>query len=305
MDSARRWSYSPLLGLQPRKSRIPVARRASRTRPPCRALRPAGPRAEHARDSATRRRHLGPRSRQCSRQQMSETLSSPGIQWVPGHVAFRDASSRGLPATRQSRLVLVATAATAVGLQGPATPRLRRKVISSPFATRALKSRNGHLLVRSTFGAQPVRAHMELTRDIFANCDPSVRGDFVLAFGTMDLLEHCQHQRPHHGDGQYTRHAHRSQEVRSDGRHDSGLQARHAQEQGPHAPARGPRRGHRRDRCRAVKGAEPIASSTKAPDDRPGRAGRKLPCPSWPRNAPARKRGQVERPERSEDGATP
>jgi pimeloyl-ACP methyl ester carboxylesterase len=30
---------------------------------------------------------------------------------------------------------------------------------------------------------------MELTRDIFANCDPSVRGDFVLAFGTMDLLE--------------------------------------------------------------------------------------------------------------------
>jgi len=96
------------------------------------------------------------------------------------------------PAVFQERakaVVLVATAATAVGLGGPATPEFAAKVISSPLATRALKSRSGHLLVRSTFGAQPVRAHMELTRDIFANCDPKVRGDFVLAFGTMDLLE--------------------------------------------------------------------------------------------------------------------
>jgi pimeloyl-ACP methyl ester carboxylesterase len=90
---------------------------------------------------------------------------------------------------RTKAVVLVATAATAVGLGGPATPELAARVISSPFATRALKSRSGHLLVRSTFGAQPVRAHMELTRDIFANCDPKVRGDFVLAFGAMDLLE--------------------------------------------------------------------------------------------------------------------
>jgi pimeloyl-ACP methyl ester carboxylesterase len=169
---------------------------------------------------------------------------------------------------RAKAVVLVATAATAVGLGGPATPEFAAKVISSPFATRALKSRNGHLLVRSTFGAQPVRAHMELTRDIFANCDPSVRGD---------------------------------QEVRSDGRHDSGLQARHAQEQGPHAPARGPRRGHRRDR-QGGQGLEPHPLQHQSP---------RRPAGAMPAgNSRAlhgremRPRGsgvKVERPERSED----
>jgi pimeloyl-ACP methyl ester carboxylesterase len=43
--------------------------------------------------------------------------------------------------------------------------------------------------VRGVFGANPVRAHVELTRDIFANCDGKVRGDFVVAFSSMDLLE--------------------------------------------------------------------------------------------------------------------
>jgi pimeloyl-ACP methyl ester carboxylesterase len=90
---------------------------------------------------------------------------------------------------RTKSVVLVATAATAVGLGGPASPQFAAAVIASPWVTRALTTKNGHLLVRSVFGAKPVRAHMELTRDIFANCDPKVRGDFVVAFGTMDLLE--------------------------------------------------------------------------------------------------------------------
>ena len=90
---------------------------------------------------------------------------------------------------RTKAVVLVATAATTMGLGGPTSPEFAAKVISSSLTTRALKSKNGRLLVRSSFGAQPVRAHVELTRDIFANCDPKVRGDFVLAFGTMDLLE--------------------------------------------------------------------------------------------------------------------
>jgi pimeloyl-ACP methyl ester carboxylesterase len=90
---------------------------------------------------------------------------------------------------RTKAVVLVATAATTVGLGGPASPEFAAAVISSPFVTRALQRKNGHLLVRGVFGAQPVRAHLELTRDIFANCDPKVRGDFVLAFSTMDLLE--------------------------------------------------------------------------------------------------------------------
>jgi pimeloyl-ACP methyl ester carboxylesterase len=90
---------------------------------------------------------------------------------------------------RAKAVVLVATAATAVEIGGPANPEFAAAVISSPFVTRVLQAKNGHLLVRSVFGAQPVRAHMELTRDTFASCDPRVRGDFVLAFATMDLLE--------------------------------------------------------------------------------------------------------------------
>jgi pimeloyl-ACP methyl ester carboxylesterase len=90
---------------------------------------------------------------------------------------------------RAKAVVLVATAATAINIGSPASPEFAAAVISSPFVTRVLQAKNGHLLVRSVFGAQPRRAHMELTRDTFAGCDPTVRGDFVLAFGTMDLLD--------------------------------------------------------------------------------------------------------------------
>ena len=90
---------------------------------------------------------------------------------------------------RAKAVVLVATAASDMGLGGPASPDLAAAVLSSSLTTWALKSRNGRLLVRSSFGAQPVRSHVELTRDIFANCDPKVRGDFVRAFATMDLLK--------------------------------------------------------------------------------------------------------------------
>jgi pimeloyl-ACP methyl ester carboxylesterase len=90
---------------------------------------------------------------------------------------------------RTKSVVLVATAATTVRLGAPANPEFAAAVISSSFVTRALQTKNGHVLVRGAFGTQPVRAHVELTRDIFANCDPRVRGDFVRAFATMDLLE--------------------------------------------------------------------------------------------------------------------
>jgi pimeloyl-ACP methyl ester carboxylesterase len=90
---------------------------------------------------------------------------------------------------RTKATVLVATAATAPGIGGPASPQLAGTFIGSPLVTRALLTRNGHLLVRGAFGAKPVRAHMDLTRDIFANCNGKVRGDFVVTFSSMDLLE--------------------------------------------------------------------------------------------------------------------
>jgi pimeloyl-ACP methyl ester carboxylesterase len=90
---------------------------------------------------------------------------------------------------RAKAIVLVATSATAISLGGMASPELAGAFIGSPLVSRALMTRNGHLLVRTAFGAKPVRSHMELTRDIFANCDGKVRGDFVVSFGTMNLLE--------------------------------------------------------------------------------------------------------------------
>ena len=90
---------------------------------------------------------------------------------------------------RAKAAVLVATSATAVSLGGPVSPERAGAFIGSPLVSRALLTKNGHLLVRTTFGAKPVRSHMELTRDIFANCDGKVRGDFVVSFAAMNLLE--------------------------------------------------------------------------------------------------------------------
>jgi pimeloyl-ACP methyl ester carboxylesterase len=91
--------------------------------------------------------------------------------------------------TRAKAVVLVATSATAVNLGGPVSPALTAAIISSPLVSRALMTKNGHLLVRTSFGAKPMRSHMELTRDVFANCDAKVRGDFIPSFAAMNLLE--------------------------------------------------------------------------------------------------------------------
>jgi pimeloyl-ACP methyl ester carboxylesterase len=90
---------------------------------------------------------------------------------------------------RTKAAVLVATSATAINLGGSAGPAFAGAFIGSSLVSRALLTKNGHLLVRTAFGAQPVRSHMQLTRDTFANCDGKVRGDFVPSFATMNLLE--------------------------------------------------------------------------------------------------------------------
>jgi pimeloyl-ACP methyl ester carboxylesterase len=89
---------------------------------------------------------------------------------------------------RAKAAVLVATSATAI-LAGVGSPERAGALVSSAFVTRALQSKNGYLLVRSVFGTKPVRAHLELTRDIFAACDGPVRGDFAVSMGYMNLLE--------------------------------------------------------------------------------------------------------------------
>ena len=37
-------------------------------------------------------------------------------------------------------------------------------LMGSPVVSRAMQSKNGHVLVRSAFGENPVRSHIDLTR---------------------------------------------------------------------------------------------------------------------------------------------
>ena len=90
---------------------------------------------------------------------------------------------------RAKATVLVATAATSVGDRSGQSARLASAMVASPVVTRAMRAKNGHFFVRYAFGDSPVRAHVDLTRDLFGGCHGTVRGDFLLAFATMDLLE--------------------------------------------------------------------------------------------------------------------
>jgi pimeloyl-ACP methyl ester carboxylesterase len=90
---------------------------------------------------------------------------------------------------RARGVVLVSTAAKSIGDSSARRIGYAGSFIGSPVLTRALRTRNGHLLVRSAFGTNPERSHLVLTRDLFAGCDGPVRGEFLVSLGTMDLLE--------------------------------------------------------------------------------------------------------------------
>jgi non-heme chloroperoxidase len=90
---------------------------------------------------------------------------------------------------RAKATVLVATAATSLGDRSARGARVASTMVASPVVSRAMQSKNGHILVRSAFGDNPVRSHMDLTRELFGGCHGAVRGDFLLSISTMDLLE--------------------------------------------------------------------------------------------------------------------
>jgi non-heme chloroperoxidase len=90
---------------------------------------------------------------------------------------------------RAKATVLVATAATSVSDRSGQSARVASALVASPAVTRAMRAKNGHLFVRYAFGDSPVRAHVDLTRALFGGCHGTVRGDFLLAFASMDLLE--------------------------------------------------------------------------------------------------------------------
>ncbi len=90
---------------------------------------------------------------------------------------------------RAKATVLVATAATSVGDRSARVAEVAGQLVASPLVSRAMRGRNGHLFVRTVFGTSPDRSHMDLTRELFADCDGTVRGNFMVSLATMNLLE--------------------------------------------------------------------------------------------------------------------
>ena len=90
---------------------------------------------------------------------------------------------------RARATVLVSTAATSLGDRSAQGARVASAMVSSPVVTRAMRAKGGHVFVRFAFGDSPVRAHMDLTRDLFGGCRGTVRGDFLRSLATMNLLE--------------------------------------------------------------------------------------------------------------------
>jgi len=90
---------------------------------------------------------------------------------------------------RGKATVLVATAASGAGDRMAGGMQLARTVLASPVLSKAMTMRNGHVFVRGAFGTSPVRAHMDLTRDLFGNCDGEVRGDWLVALATLNVVE--------------------------------------------------------------------------------------------------------------------
>jgi non-heme chloroperoxidase len=89
---------------------------------------------------------------------------------------------------RTKATVLVSTAATSLGDRSARGARAASAVLASPVVTWAMQSKNGHVFVRSAFGENPDRSHMDLTREL-VRCHGTVRGDFLLSISTMDLRD--------------------------------------------------------------------------------------------------------------------
>jgi non-heme chloroperoxidase len=92
-------------------------------------------------------------------------------------------------AARARAIVLVATAAADLGTGSLGPEWLAANFIASPAVSLALRSPAGNRFVRGAFGTDPARAHLDLTRSLFADTTPGVRAGFLSSMTTMNLLE--------------------------------------------------------------------------------------------------------------------
>jgi non-heme chloroperoxidase len=91
---------------------------------------------------------------------------------------------------RARAIVLVATAAAQLrpGVTFKQAEHIAAAFIASPAISRALRSPNGHRFVCNVFGVNPTQAQMELTARLFSECHGPVRGGFLSAMASMNLL---------------------------------------------------------------------------------------------------------------------
>src|SRR5581483_5082137 len=59
----------------------------------------------------------------------------------------------------------------------------------SPYITRIMATKLNHRFVRGVFGAEPVLAQMQMTARLFGECEGQVRGGYLSAMVSMNLLE--------------------------------------------------------------------------------------------------------------------
>jgi pimeloyl-ACP methyl ester carboxylesterase len=92
---------------------------------------------------------------------------------------------------RARALVLVGTAAVQANSGRGFAPaeKFASALIGSPLVTRFMTSPNGYRFVRNVFGTNPVLAQLEMTARQFGETDGSVRGGYLAAMITMNLLE--------------------------------------------------------------------------------------------------------------------
>jgi pimeloyl-ACP methyl ester carboxylesterase len=90
---------------------------------------------------------------------------------------------------RGRAIVLVATAAANMGGGPVQAQQFAAALMASPTVSRVLRSSNGHRFVRGTFGTEAIKAQVDLTRNLFADCDPPVRAGYLTAMSGMNLLE--------------------------------------------------------------------------------------------------------------------
>jgi pimeloyl-ACP methyl ester carboxylesterase len=92
---------------------------------------------------------------------------------------------------RARALVLVATAAAQMtnGRGFAPAEQVVSTFIGSPLISNLMLRPNGHRFVRNVFGTDPVLAQMELTARLFGECDGAVRGGYLGAMVTMNLVK--------------------------------------------------------------------------------------------------------------------